>query len=145
MPSTMSVGVPRDGGEAQRRAEHPPRDAEQEERRRHEGEHEVLHHVAGEQVEIADVVHRTVEGQEHRDESGGEAQLLERGRALGRVGGAVHPGAPLIEREEREQADHRAPMHGETALGQVDVRMEEEDWHFGDTLARAGGSVQSRE
>jgi hypothetical protein len=121
-----AAGDGRDGAEGERRTEHPARGAEQQQRRRDDGEHEVLHHVPREQVVVADVVQGPVEREEHRREPCAEAHLLGPRETLGRIPPPVHRRAPPVERPEREQPRDRAPVHGEAALRQVDVRVEEE-------------------
>ena len=51
----------RDHGEFQCGTEHPARCAEQEERRHDDGEHEMLHHMTREQIEVGDVVDWSVD------------------------------------------------------------------------------------
>jgi hypothetical protein len=85
----------------EKRAKHPARRAHEKQRRHHERKHQVLHHVRAEQVRIAQVVERTVQGQENDQQARKECDLLASPQK-GRLGageacaGAEMPGAPHV-------------------------------------------------
>jgi hypothetical protein len=101
-----------DAALAEDQAGQPLRGGEEEQRRHHEREHEVLAHVHQVQVPLADVVHRPVGGDPQQHDAGDEGGPLER-RDDGSAGGhGLRADDPDGVRVEHDQAADQHPHLG---------------------------------
>ena len=104
------VPRPPQRGRREQPAQQPGREPDQEQRREHLREQQVLDHVGAEEVEVAQVVERSVERQHHHREP---AEVAGRAPGLEALPPASQPPAPHREREQVEQREQRAAReHG---------------------------------